>query len=174
VVYVLDGPVQADGYEWWLIVPVAGQFGLEPPPSGWVAARGQGEVWLAPMMIECEEPPTSGFILPSAQLVDCYGATELTLVGTLSGCTEWAGEAWQHGCYLRGCAPDVCETIADDPAVVVHFENFPARFEGPIRLAGHFDDPVAVRCGHEGDPLWRLEVFSCRLQFVATSYRFTD
>jgi hypothetical protein len=174
--YVLDGPIHADGYEWWLIVPTS-FYQYEPPPSGWVAAGREDERWLTPATVDCQEPPSPDGqpVIASAELVECYGGTDLTLRGTLDGCAAAADVgAWQHGCSLRFCAPDLCETTFDDPRIIVHFEELPPTFEGRIRLTGHFDDSVAKRCGDDDDPLWRLYVFYCRTHFVVSSYRFVD
>ena len=136
-VTVLQGPSQADGYEWWLVRPIYSD-GFEPPPSGWVAAGGQGEVWLAPISLPCEDAPTSEALwgMPSAMWVGCYTGVELTLQGTLSGCAAALGTAWDHGCALRNCAPDVCQGLFDDRAVIVHFDAVPPRDEGRIRVTG--------------------------------------
>lgn len=127
-VYVLDGPVQADGYEWWLVVP-RGFDQLEPPPSGWVAAGGQEEVWLAPTRVRCQETPASDVLwaMSSIRWVGCYSGVELALRGMLSGCAAAAGPAWDHGCFLRDCLPEVCERLFDDRGVIVHFDSLPNR-----------------------------------------------
>jgi hypothetical protein len=174
-VTVLDGPVQADGYEWWLIRPIHSD-GFEPPPSGWVAAGGQGEVWLAPTSISCDDAPTSEALwgMPSAMWVGCYAGVELTLRGTLSGCFAGEGTGWD-GCVLRNCVPDVCQRLVDDRPVVVHFDALPASDVGRIRITGHFDDPAAESvCRVDGSALSRLSVFRCRTHFVATSYQLAD
>jgi hypothetical protein len=175
-VYVLDGPVQADGYEWWLIVPLDYFDRFEPPPSGWVAAGSQDEVWLAPTPSSCDDAPSSETLwaIRSVVQVGCYGGVELTLRGTLSGCAAAAGAAWDHGCSLRNCLPEVCQTLFDDRAVTLHFDALPARDVGRIRVTGHFDDPAAERCSVDGDALSRLNVFRCRTHFVVTSYQFAD
>lgn len=174
-VTVLDGPVQADGYKWWLIRPIDSD-GLEPPPSGWVAAGAQDEVWLAPTSLSCQDAPTSEALwgMPSAMWVACYTGVELTLRGTLSGCDVEVGTAWDQGCALRNCAPDVCQTLSDDRPVIVHFDALSPVDEGRIRVTGHFDDPAAYLCRVDGSALSPLVVFQCRTNFVATSYRFAD
>ena len=56
---VLDGPVEASGYDWYLVDVTS-----EPPedvsyPFGWVAAAGKdGEAWIAPERHDCPKRPT--------------------------------------------------------------------------------------------------------------------
>lgn len=181
-VYVLDGPEAANGYEWWLITPVQAGV-LDIPPSGWVAAGGKdGELWLGPGSVACDESPQTDELLlvSAAQWVGCYSGIELTLDAYLDGCAAPAGGAWEHGCTVRSPAydprsPDDCAADCYTPGIIVHLPTLSARMDGPIRLSGHFDDPAAQQCGGQGDgPLKRLHVFSCRVHFVATSYEFTD
>ena len=48
-VYVAEGPVEADGFAWFLVVGF-GDDGTEPALIGWAAAAGKdGEVWLEPI-----------------------------------------------------------------------------------------------------------------------------
>jgi hypothetical protein len=45
-VYILEGPVAGNGYEWWKVTPE----GSNSDRAGWVAARGKdGEEWLRPV-----------------------------------------------------------------------------------------------------------------------------
>ena len=47
---VLDGPVQASGYDWYLVQPTIMSDTEQPYPFGWVAAAGKdGEPWIEPM-----------------------------------------------------------------------------------------------------------------------------
>ena len=41
-VVVLDGPVQASGYDWYLVQPTITSDTADPYPFGWVAAAGPG------------------------------------------------------------------------------------------------------------------------------------
>jgi hypothetical protein len=176
LVYVLDGPVQADGHEWWLVAPIHHFDQFEPPPAGWVAVGEPDEIWLAPTHPSCQKHPTSDALwaTPAITRVGCYAGVELTLRGVLDGCATVAGMAWGHRCILRNCpgTPADCEAVTDDPRVIVHFDSLPAQFEGRIVLTGHFDDAVAEGCGVSGDPLSRLRILGCRVHFVVTSYRF--
>ena len=174
-VIVLDGPAQADGYEWWLIQPIHSD-GIEPV-AGWVATGGQGEVWLAPTSLNCTEAAPTGSAfwgLPSAIWVGCLGDIELTLRGTLDGCYDHVGPYTSGGCVLRDCPTDGCPGPAVGGRVIVDFQPPPVPDRGKIRVTGHFDDPGAEYCGDDADPLFRLQVFPCRTTFVATSYRFAD
>ena len=46
-VVVLDGPVQASGYDWYLVQPTITSDTADPYPFGWVAAADKdGEPWI--------------------------------------------------------------------------------------------------------------------------------
>ena len=93
--YVAGGPVDADGFRWYLI----SGFGLPPNtgcagepetdpyncPSwfGWAAAPSEaGETWLAPHQLECPSEPLTAQSLILAQTnlarLACFGAEPLT------------------------------------------------------------------------------------------------
>jgi hypothetical protein len=185
--FVLDGPVVADGYQWWLIVPhgfwmLGGGDWLWP---GWVADGGQGDVWLEPTGLTCHDAPANE-TEESLQSFVCLDDAELTLPeGMLQFCGDGAGDpyptAWPGFCSFQECyatPPDCWEVGADPPnSTIVHFDSSPAPDEADNRrllLTGHFDDPAAEDCAVEGDPLSRLHVFRCRHHFVVTSYRSSD
>ena len=170
--YVVDGPVLADGYEWWLVAHIRFDQ-LGGPPAGWVAARGQdGEVWLAPTRLTCPDPPTreAAWFEPS-MMVSCYTGVEIALAGAFS----WDARIQSGGpgimCVISTPVPPeqtpaACEQISDNRAVPMHFESVPAQSRGRIIATGHFDDPAAEGCVVEGDPLWGLHAFYCRGHFV--------
>ena len=59
-VVVLDGPVQASGYDWYLVQPTIPSDTAEQYPFGWVAAAGKdGEPWIESKTVECPPLPTS-------------------------------------------------------------------------------------------------------------------
>ena len=99
VVVVLDGPVQASGYDWYLVQPnVMRQDDVEYP-FGWVAAADKdGEPWIEPGDLEC--PP-----LP-ANLEDLEAVTQLDRASFEIACYSGAGDhpPWatrQAACGLR-------------------------------------------------------------------------
>src|SRR6266545_1984875 len=84
-VFVIDGPVFADGYEWYLVEAVRGQTIGEYPQPGWVAAAGD--------LLNLE---------PQRALA-CYRDTTLTVEGTLTGCepsVAYGSQAWATHCGL--------------------------------------------------------------------------
>ena len=59
-VVVLDGPVQASGYDWYLVQPTIPRATAVQYPFGWVAAAGKdGEPWLESTNPECPPLPAS-------------------------------------------------------------------------------------------------------------------
>lgn len=183
--YVVDGPVFASGYDWYLVVPFAVDW--QPnnlPPPGWVAAAGRdGEVWIAPAALECGEPMLSDIVVELSRMarLACYGDMPLTLEGTFGGCHQgsdpgfspsWLGA---QGCLLYPYDAQQGIQIPDPGGLTMHFQGeigVPYDQSGvAIRVGGHFDDPAALTCvSTEREPSLspELVVFSCRTQFVAT------
>jgi hypothetical protein len=182
VVYVVDGPVVADGYAWYLVDPVRPIWALGYPTAGWVAAGGtDGEAWIGPHEGKCEAEPTT-----IEDLVDlapqmglyCYAERMLTVDAVADNCGIIAGSngPWSSACQLfipgrdpsaipPGCF-DVCA-----PWVAARFNNLSPPASGAlVSVTGHFDDPNAQHC--DGGPPGEaspLAVHACRLAFVATS-----
>ena len=174
--YIVAGPVDADGYEWWLVAHE--QFDrLGGPPAGWVAAAGKdGEVWLAPTRPDCPPAPTGGEWFVPGMWVSCYTGLELTLEGVLGGCAAALAPLWDNSCSLYPCPHDLspaeCLDGFDLQSVFLHFDSAPSQDRGRITVTGHFDDPNASACSVVGSPLADLAVFECRRHFVVTSYEF--
>ena len=186
IVYVIDGPEAADGYEWYLVDPLAEPcyFGCDyAPQAGWVAAAGtDGERWLA-------EEPVHGYPCPEPTLDDvaggypqvwlhCFGSERLTLDGGVIGvATEGPGWPWQHRIELYG--PDYdgpvagCVDLCTVPWLTVAFDGdqgLPSPVSA-VRVTGHFDDPRAEECQSAHIDLdQRIVTHSCRLVFVATGW----
>ena len=181
-VYVVDGPVVAEGYIWYLVTSVLEPW-LEATPSGWVAAASKdGEPWLAPSTMPCAAAPSMDELLAmqSVHRLGCYAGQELALEGFVNGCASAAGGPWESGCFVYGPGFDVeatprpCIDVCFERYIIVHFAELPAGGEGPVRFAGHFDDPAARRCAPDPSGLALLDVLACRTQFVATSFVMTD
>jgi hypothetical protein len=149
LVFVVDGPVAASGYDWYLVEPMGEadvQYHPDPPPPGWVAAAGtDGEPWLkpyAPMWCHPHpfDAPPSDFDWPPRRLIElsCYGNTTLRFPARLGraefGCEpepRWrirpAWLDWCEGAGYRLADPDPGDTPIDlgafhvllDPAVDV-------------------------------------------------------
>jgi hypothetical protein len=200
LLYVLDGPVTADGYDWYLVRPFLMEGNAAPPEHwrlGWVAASSRdGEAWIAPAAPECPFPdlPALMELSPVASLA-CFGDRELTLVGTFAwsdyivpGVVSpwWLGIGFH---MLRPPNTDPNQAVPgtyfgfhvadDDPSDGNQLDYEPG---AAIRIAGHFDDPVAQTCvagllPGEPEPATAAEaelraqayILQCRHQFVATS-----
>ena len=64
--FVLDGPVAADGYDWYRVQPFGrdANRGINWPPAGWVAAGSQqGEPWIVAHTVGC--PRVEERLLPA-------------------------------------------------------------------------------------------------------------
>jgi hypothetical protein len=191
-VYILEGPVEADGFEWFRVAPIEyeGYIGIGPYFIGWMASGDGVDPWLV-VENPCPEGPMT--------------LTDLTYTSTT---TDWATRL---GCFrgqeftLSGWFPELppdFETsgpCAADPSVAHFFCNYAAYDIRPIEMSfyddrnanrldfvvipesgivtpsrgqwieitGHWDDPASALCATEGD----LETLSCRIQFVISSVR---
>jgi hypothetical protein len=58
VLVVLDGPVQASGYDWYEVYPIQELNGEVVYPFGWVAAGKAGEPWIEAGGYRCPPLPT--------------------------------------------------------------------------------------------------------------------
>jgi len=189
LLFVVDGPVRANGYDWYLVQPFTRDVCVDVcppgPPFGWVAQAGKdGEQWIAPASLECPEPEASliGWLARTARLA-CFGNETLVLEGTFGDC--YAAEtpvAFQRSrCEIR--PRDYVEvdtftsflTMIPEAGVDVPWNRPGAQ----IRVTGHFDDPNALDCrwgevSNEdfglppGAPPAELVILSCRQEFVVT------
>jgi hypothetical protein len=181
LLWVLDGPVGADGYEWYRVIRFEEFYtdiGLSGPDVGWVAAGGKdGDAWIAPWTGTCPAA-TADELLERSRLVAlaCFGNRELTLEGTFRDCAghgpghlpSWLGEA---SCLLVPFGYQ-----AQLPAGFVFHQGAPAQVsqDEAVRVTGHYNDPAALTCarnpglqaGYETPP--ELIVLGCRAKFVAT------
>lgn len=185
LVYVIDGPEEADGYAWYLVDPVTlpCYFGCDfAPRPGWVAAADtDGERWLAaePATSPCPEPTLEGVSGADPQLrLYCFGSDELTLTGGVVGTEGWhrARWLWPHQNYLYG--PDYrpspgCVDLCNVPLLSIFYDGDgdPPQPMSMPSLTGHFDDARAADCGTSVtgiDP--RVVTYECRMVFVVTSW----
>lgn len=184
VVYVIDGPVVADGYAWYLVDPARASSTLgDYPTAGWVAAGGKdGEVWIASHEPACEEQLTpESFIAMAPQVaLYCYAAQTLTVDVIADDCFTLVGSAgswgWGSACLLfvpgrdpssipEGCV-DVCA-----PSVEVWFNDLSWPVGGSlVSVTGHFDDAAAQKCADVRGEGPVIAVHRCRLAFIATDF----
>ena len=170
LLFVVAGPIAADGYDWYHVVPFDGIA-----PTGWVAAAARdGTPWLAPASQACPEPPLDGqaiLDLSSYGGLVCYGDREIQLVGDITcaiGDVDRviAGPEWLRS--DRYCQIDLGGEAREFFDGGIEGLGLPSRFRALV--TGHFDDPEAQTCiwGIEGpapDPA--TVVSNCRAMFIA-------
>jgi len=114
LVVVLDGPISASGYDWYLVQPTIWFDSEIYPPFGWVAAAGKdGEIWLESAAVDCPTMPTDLTNLGGSEHdqlfyeITCFGGTEITFRARLGSPEAMCGaEApwgtdpiWFDSCY---------------------------------------------------------------------------
>jgi hypothetical protein len=173
LLFVIDGPVTADGYDWYHAMPFDGIA-----PTGWVAAAAHdGTPWLAPESLTCPTPPldTQAILdLSSFGGLICFGNREIQLVGDVT-CElgddgiVFAGPTWIR--HDRRCSIDLGgETRSFFDGGI---EGLGLPTHGRAVVTGHFDDPEARSCVWDGvdgpSPDPATIVASCRAMFVTTA-----
>lgn len=156
--YLVDGPVVADGYDWYLAEPILTQIGSEGLRFGWVAAADRtGEPWIAPVEGDCPTAATVETLhaLASALRLYCFGGTPLVIEGDVT-CPDLgapiptASPAWLtwDGCYLnpRGAPP--YEPLSPGPhvGIAIHYPPGAERATGRLLVTAHFNDRAASEC----------------------------
>ena len=190
--YVFDGPVEADGYAWYL---AATEMNTEerastyPEAVGWVASGDAEDEWLvADTTRTCPDRPVelaeiTSLVMTRLERLDCFGSEPLTVRGWYPDLPP--GETERSPSDLEACAAEngwpACGSIFDllrpdqaDWAGDAHYLDFvvdptagitmPARSQW-LELTGSFDHPASSECvGVAG-------VLNCRANFVVTSVR---
>ena len=197
LLYVLDGPVAADGYFWYQVAPFdefLEDIADEGPHVGWVAdGSGRGEVWIAPWTGECPQPVLDVIRRRAALLsLACFRNDDLTFEGTFGHCIVAGdvGESGQQGGISPGWFTNFgCELLPFDyeqgvlGGLFLHWEGGePSQtpVDGAVvRVVGHFDDPAAQRCVREPVPgnvitLPERVVLDCRSTFVVSDLTEID
>ena len=184
-VFIVDGPVPADGYDWYLVQAMV-ESGSEPgAPFGWVAAASRdGEPWIDDVEeTDCPGVPEDAIRLgaiPPEVLIHCFGRAELSFevaanIYCLPDEVRQVEPAWfGAGCgMLTGDACGSCGlAIAADPASGI---EIPREQSGRWAVRGHVDDPAAGTCraptGGAADTQVpeQFGVHLCRTTFVLTS-----
>ena len=182
-VYLIDGPVQADGYEWYLAA-VTSPYSLFAEQVGWVPAGDRAGPWLVPAETDCPQEPieladVTYAAIPPLELLACVGSRELTLTG------------WLPAPPPSEAASDVCQPLSDREAFCDFGYTILRPVEGEwagsadhlpwigetaaglsapprdawVTIRGSFDHPASAEC-FDGAP---FSVLLCRTDFVVTS-----
>jgi hypothetical protein len=194
---VLDGPVEASGYDWFLVDPRAYDENGRGLPTGWVAAGKDGEQWIKPLKMDCPDVPTNLDALrklASDYWLACFRGVEITFNARLEqsgyACSsrEPIEPAWFSNCATEYAtdlvAPDAIHRlfVVWEPDVDLSIAARPAAPEEmwpTVKVIGQFDHPAAKTCEKPNpgipDDLHRAQtVLTCRNMFVVTSMRLIE
>jgi hypothetical protein len=184
-VYILEGPVEADGFEWFRVAPIEyeGYGTIGPLFIGWMAAGDGVDPWLV-VENPCPEGPLTLSDLTYtatttnwATRLGCFRGQELTLRGWFPELPpDVTGECPNEPAFL------MCTFAVDIRPIEMSFYDprnanrldfavnpesglvLPPRGQW-IEITGHWDDPASALCPTDTD----LGTLSCRIQFVVTS-----
>jgi hypothetical protein len=190
--YVLDGPVDADGYAWYQVAPIGTDF---PNAWGWVAAASRdGEPWLTSGSTICPPLPADVTMLYAYDFgteMACFGREPITLIGRILACNceMDPGEniaprsfRWQfmpdHAGPLLLTPPGTQSTsdymsyaallrLATDAATP---DSIPVGED--VQVTGMFDHPAAADCRYDEEFDGEAEPSPyCRGLFLVTSIK---
>lgn len=189
-VYILEGPVSANGFDWFRVAPIdwEGNQHIYPEFVGWTAAGDAVDPWLVP-----ENPcPTGPITLADltysatttnwATRLGCFRGQELTLrgwylvpegIGFEEPCpNEPAFLMCGSGVHdIRTAEMSYYDQRSADRLVFVVNPQSGIVMPPPkqwIEIIGHWDDPAAALCPVETIP-WDSGTLACRIQFVISS-----
>lgn len=192
--YVVDGPVAADGYSWYLLsglgIPqysgCAGPMRSDPWECpvwfGWVAsASTDGDPWLTTDAPDCPAWPevvTHGITLgvPRITYLACFGGQERTLTGFYPLIPDDAGLGGACGGVPEELSWIACN-LGYEHIGTAETDQFGTGFvfsvdpsvgvpdRGQwIRLTGRFDHAAAQECAFGAEP--ERSLLQCRAEFV--------
>ena len=156
--YLVDGPVEADGYDWYLADPyqttASGDHWLR---FGWVAAADtNGEAWIVPIAPTCPAEASIASLnqLPRALRLACFGDQLISIEGDVACLAletiPTPTPAWLtwDGCYLipPGAPPDDLSGPGPHLGIWIHYPPGAERLTGSLRVAAHLDDDRAAEC----------------------------
>ena len=189
LLYVVDGPVRASGFDWYLVQPFYDEgcvdICLAPVTFGWVARAGKdGEVWVAPASMACPSASVARIEwLPLPSRLACFAGETLQLRGRVSYCFNelMGGILFEAGCTLHTADWEPIDALGP-PGLTLRFDGSVTvltrdgsvttlpNLEGAlIEVIGMFDDPRAVDCGPD-----QQMVLQCRSEFVVSQIRLLD
>jgi hypothetical protein len=193
LLYVFDGPVAADGYDWYLVLPRNLSFLPSGYHVGWVAAAGKdGEAWIGDATPQCPEPTLEDIVaLSDVAMLACFGSQSLGLEGWISTCSARdpaiaSPYIWASRCSVEDSGYPV-DVVPSPGGLEIWFDGDigaqPSAESRLSRITGHFDDLRSATCPNvipadiypgelqamdfKPPPGWG--VFQCRTAFVAAS-----
>jgi hypothetical protein len=159
LVLVLDGPVQASGFDWYLVQPtVQSDTQEETYPFGWVAVAGKdGEPWLQADPFDC--PPLPESVDQLGQLnqlaaywieIGCWAGQEITFHARVGSPEAMCGAevAW-------GVEPAWFDRCRQDATYLVPVEESPDRVMFSPTWAPGVDTSIA---GEPNAPLDQMPI----------------
>lgn len=191
-VFVVEGPVAKDGYDWYEVQPVASDA-----PFGWVAvASHEGEPWLRHAITQCPSLPLDIATLASLKSyfgLACYSSKPLTVTARLGKPEATCGVSpgwtidpgWLGPCVAHDFLTDLegdnlehqLETVFAPKVDLLRLPKYgiEPRTWIKVRFTGQFDHPAARTCRgvkEDSDPPSPPEILlECRAIFVITSIR---
>lgn len=183
---VIDGPVEADGYDWFLVQPSGYHKPGQSWPAGWVAAGKDREHWIEPYSFDCPPVPTNveGFAdinpwhakLDYYYRISCFGGVEISFKARLeqqgTPCTAdgppvepaWLTTCvgYNHGLVsLKSYHRGVGHSWAPDVDLSIAAEPGAPPEEWPtVLVTGMYDHPESRTCRRvsnvEDTPAYRL------------------
>lgn len=172
---VIEGPVEASGYDWFHVQPSGYAKPGQNYPAGWVAAGKDGEHWIEPYAFDCPPVPTDvdgfGDLNPAQAKLDyyyrisCYGGLDVTFTARLeqqaAPCVgsdlpyaiepDWFGDCstgYHHGLVaLNSYHRGVGHAWAPNVDLSIAAGPGAPPEEWPtVEVTGQFDHPAAKTC----------------------------
>jgi hypothetical protein len=197
LLFVIDGPVAASGYDWFLVRPMGEadlQVHPDPPQLGWVAAASRdGEPWLRAHTFPCGEATPletlSEIDYPPHGLIGlaCFGDSPMRFDADLvSGLMECDPPSTLEPAWLDPCRDGLALAdrtrlegdprrleVAFDPAVDVDaLPEAGSGVEAAVTVTGRFDHRAARTCRLETGPSAGLDVRPAELVVLGCRAQF--
>jgi hypothetical protein len=172
--FVVDGPVAAYDYDWYLVAALTRGDG-STGPFGWIAAASrEGDPWIREVSAPCPTTVELAALLNLQPLerLSCFGGNALTVETPVISCGAGGGPwTWDPSWLVMvgGCGLSLDAT---GQGVLLYRVPPGGADPGPGPVVGHFDDAAAASCSATtADPAVpapsREEaVVICRTQFV--------
>jgi hypothetical protein len=168
--FVIEGPVRADRYDWYRVVPIGSNPGDadSPLPSGWVAAADHdGEAWIERSEPNCPSQPVDVAALTAMHSLDrlaCFGDTSLRFQAVVFGGIQSGWHAVPRSVDDRG-------ELMEGPELALAAGGTVTPSDLPhgavVLLEGSFDRADETDCvGGSEDPA--IALVGCRSLFVVT------